>query len=124
MEARNIDHVSGRGTSIKSAVSYGLELGDHAWWLIQVDEVIMLADARAACERRNQRTSSPLAHLGWRGGDASGRLWPARLQTRSYALLAKVGWNGSSTEGDLESVVATFPEAWFARAMPVIERRR
>lgn len=124
MEARNIDHVSGRGTSIKSSVSYGLELGDPAWWLTQVDELVMLADARAAWERRNQRTSSPLVHLVWRGGDSSSRLWLARLRSGSYALLAKLGRNWSSTEGDLESVAATVPDAWFSRAMPVIERRR
>lgn len=124
MEARNIDHVSGRGTSIKSAVGYGLELGDEAWWLTQVDEAIMLGDARTAWERRDQQTSSPLAHLVWRGGDKSSRLWLARLKSGSYALLAKLGRNWTSHEGDLTSVAATVPDAWFAQAMPVIEQRR
>jgi hypothetical protein len=124
MEARNIDHVSGRGTSIKSAVSYGLALGDQPWWLTQVDELIMLSDARAAWERRNQQTSSPVVRLVWRGGDSSSRLWFARLDSGAYALLAKLGRNWTNTEGDLESVAATIPDTWFAKAMPMIEKRR
>lgn len=123
MEACNLDHVSARGTSIKSAVQWGLELGE-AWWLGELDEAIMRSDARAAWERRRQSTSSPVEHLVWRGGDDTTRLWLVRLQSKSYALLAKLGRNWSSLEGDLQSVAATVPDAWFARAMPVIEKRR
>ena len=123
MEACNIDHVSARGTSIKSAVMWGLELGE-AWWLAQLDEALMLADARAAWEKRSQQTSSPLVHLVWRGGDQTTRLWLVRLKSGTYALLAKLGRNWTSVEGDLESVAATVPDGWFARAMPVIEKRR
>jgi hypothetical protein len=125
MEACNVDHVSARGTSIKSAVMHGLQLGE-AWWLEQLDEALMVADARAAFEKRNQQPSKPLEHLVWRGGDKSTALWLVRLQgtPKRYALLAKLGRNWSTQEGDLESVAATIPEAWFARAMPVVERRR
>lgn len=123
MEAWNTDHVSGRGTSIKGGVQAGLEL-DPAWWLTQVDEQVMLCDARTAWERKDEKTSSPLAHLVWRGGDKTTRLWLARLASGRYALLAKLGRNWTSTEGDLESVAATIPDTWFARAMPVIESRR
>ncbi|MFZ5442407.1 MAG: hypothetical protein ACOZQL_20525 [Myxococcota bacterium] len=123
LEARKTDHVSARGTSLKSAVQAGLVLGE-AWWLSQVDEAVMLADARTAWERRSQVTSSPLTHVVWRGGDATSRLWLGRLADGRYALLAKLGRTWSSTEGDLESVAATVPDAWFARAMPVVERRR
>lgn len=125
MEARNVEHVSGRGTSIKGAVLHGLDLGDQAWWLAQVDEAIMLGDARTAWERREQKTSSPIAHLVWRGGEkTSTRLWLVRLKSGQYALLAKLGRNWTSSEGELESVAATVPDAWFTRAMPVIELRR
>lgn len=123
MEACNLDHVSARGTSIKSAVMWGLELGE-AWWLAQLDEALMLADARAAWEKRDRQTSSPLVHLVWRGGDKTTRLWLVRLKSGTYALLAKLGRNWTSVEGDLESVAATVPDGWFARAMPVIEKRR
>ena len=53
-------------------------------------------------------------------------LWLVRLAgtPKRYALLAKLGRNWSTHEGDLESIAATIPEAWFARAMPIIERRR
>jgi hypothetical protein len=123
MEACNVDHVSARGTSIKSAVMHGLELGEE-WWLGQLDEALMLADARAAWEKRGQRTSSTVTHLVWRGGDKTTRLWVVRMKSGKYALLAKLGRNWTSVEGDLESVAATVPDAWFARAMPVIEQRR
>lgn len=125
MEACNVDHVSGRGTSIKSGVQHGLSLGE-AWWLETVDEALMRADARAAFEKRGQATSKPIEHLVWRGGDKSSALWLVRLkgEPRRYALLVKLGRNWSTQEGDLESVAATIPEAWFARAMGVIERRR
>ncbi|MDP2274086.1 MAG: hypothetical protein Q8N23_36030 [Archangium sp.] len=66
---RDRREVMPRGTSIKSAVMWGLELGE-AWWL------------------------------------------------------AQLGRNWTSVEGDLESVAATVPDTWFARAMPVIEKRR
>lgn len=124
MEAWNTDHVSGRGTSIKSGVSAGLDLGDPAWWLAQVDEQVMLCDARTAWERRGQTTSRPLVHLVWRGGDKTSRLWLARLASGHYALLAKLGRTWSTIEGDLDSVAATIPDTWFARAMPVIQARR
>jgi hypothetical protein len=123
MEACNVDHVSARGTSIKAAVMWGLELGEE-WWLAQLDEALMLADARAAFEKRGQRTSSPLVHLVWRGGDKTTRLWLVRLASGQYALLAKLGRNWTTVEGDLQSVAATVPDAWFARAMKVIEHRR
>lgn len=125
MEACNIDHVSGRGTSIKSGVQHGLVLGE-SWWLETVDEALMRADARAAFEKRNQKTSKPLEHVVWRGGDKSNSLWLVRLrgEPKVYALLVKLGRNWSTQEGDLESIAATIPEAWFAKAMPVIERRR
>jgi hypothetical protein len=123
MEACNVNHVSSRGTSIKSGVMHGLELGEE-WWLGMLDEALMLADARAAWEKRGQRTSSPVAHLVWRGGDKTTRLWLVRMKSGKYALLAKLGRNWTSVEGDLESVAATVPDAWFARAMPVIEQRR
>ncbi len=123
-EAWTTNHVSGRGTSIKAGVLAGLELGDPAWWLTQVDEQVMLCDARTAWERKDEKTSSPLTHLVWRGGDKTTRLWLARLASGRYALLAKLGRNWTSTEGELESVAATIPDAWFARAMPVIESRR
>lgn len=123
-EAWTTDHVSGRGTSIKAGVLAGLELGDPAWWLAQVDEQVMLCDARTAWERKDEKTSSPLTHLVWRGGDKTTRLWLARLASGRYALLAKLGRNWTSTEGELESVAATIPDTWFARAMPVIESRR
>lgn len=124
MEAWNTDHVSGRGTSIKGGVQAGLALGDPAWWLTQVDEQVMLCDARTAWERKGEKTSSPLVHLVWRGGDKTTRLWLGRLESGRYALLAKLGRGWTSTEGDLESAAATIPDAWFARAMPVIESRR
>jgi hypothetical protein len=124
MEACNVNHVSARGTSIKMAVTHGLEL-DAAWWLTQVDEALMLCDARAAFEKRGQATSKPIEHLVWRGGDKTTSLWLVRLAApKRYALLAKLGRNWTTNEGDLESVAATIPEAWFARAMPVIEQRR
>ncbi|MFT3713991.1 MAG: hypothetical protein QM817_40535 [Archangium sp.] len=125
MEACNVNHISGRGTSIKMAVMHGLELGE-AWWLEQVDEALMLADARAAFEKRNQQPSKPIEHLVWRGGDKTTSLWLVRLKATPprYALLAKLGRNWTTQEGDLESVAATIPEAWFARAMPVVELRR
>lgn len=124
MEARNVDHVSGRGTSIKSGVVRGLELGDHAWWLEQVDEAVMLADARTAWERKGQQTSRPIAHVVWRGGDKASRLWLARLASGSYALLAKLGRTWANSEGDLDAVVGTIPDAWLAKAAPFIERRK
>jgi hypothetical protein len=123
MEAVNTDHVSSRGTSIKSAVTWGLELGE-AWWLEQLDEALMLADARAAFEKKGQRTSKPIVHLVWRGGDKTTRLWLVRLKSGTYALLAKLGRNWTTVEGDLESVAASVPDAWFARAMQIIEQRR
>ena len=125
MEACNVDHVSGRGTSIKTGVQHGLALGE-SWWLELVDEALMRADARSAFERRGQSTSRPIEHLVWRGGDKSTGLWLVRLTgtPKRYALLAKLGRNWTSQEGDLESIAATVPEAWFARAMPIIERRR
>ena len=123
MEACNTGHVSSRGTSIKAAVMWGLQLGE-AWWLTQLDEALMLADARAAWEKRGQKTSSPLTHLVWRGGDKTTRLWMVRLESGQYALLAKLGRNWNTVEGDLESVAATIPDAWFARAMPVVQARR
>lgn len=124
MEARNVHHVSGRGTSIKSGVVRGLELGEHAWWLAQVDEAVMLADARTAWERKGQATSSPIAHLVWRGGDKAARLWLARLASGSYALLAKLGRSWANSEGDLDAVVGTIPDAWLAKAAPFIEARQ
>lgn len=123
MEACNVDHVSARGTSIKGAVLSGLALGEE-WWLSQLDEALMLADARAAWEKRGQRTSSPVEHLVWRGGDKTSRLWFVRLASGQYALLVKLGRHWTNVEGELESVVATVPDAWFSRAMPVIEQRR
>jgi hypothetical protein len=125
MEACNVDHVSGRGTSIKTGVIHGLALGEQ-WWLELVDEALMRADARSAFERRGQSTSRPIEHLVWRGGDKSTGLWLVRLEgtPKRYALLAKLGRTWSSQEGGLESVAATIPEAWFARAMPIVERRR
>jgi hypothetical protein len=123
MEACNVFHVSGRGTSIKGAVQAGLALGE-AWWLEQLDEALMLADARSAFEKRGQSPSAPVEHLVWRGGDGSARLWLVRLANRQYALLARLGRTWQVHEGDLESVAATLPEAWFARAMPCVERRR
>lgn len=123
MEARNVDHVSARGTSIKSAVMWGLELGE-SWWLEQLDEALMLADARSAFEKRKQRTSSPIVHVVWRGGDKTSRLWLVRLQSGTFALLAKLGRNWTTVEGDLSSVAATVPDTWFAKAMPVIEQRK
>lgn len=124
MEARNVDHVSGRGTSIKSGAVRGLELDDHAWWLEQVDEAVMLADARTAWERKGQQTSSAIAHLVWRGGDKTSRLWLVRLASGAYALLAKLGRSWTSNEGDLDAVVGTIPDAWLAKAAPFIERRK
>lgn len=124
MEARNVHHVSGRGTSIKSGVVRGLELGDHPWWLAQVDEAVMLADARTAWERKGQAASSPIAHLVWRGGDRAARLWLAKLASGSYALLAKLGRNWANSEGDLDAVVGTIPDAWLAQAAPVIAQRK
>ena len=123
MEAVNTGHVSSRGTSIKSAVTWGLELGE-VWWLDQLDEALMLADARAAFEKKGQRTSKPIVHLVWRGGDKTTRLWLVRLKSGTYALLAKLGRNWTTIEGDLESVAASVPDAWFARAMPHIQQRR
>jgi hypothetical protein len=123
-EAWSTDHVSGRGTSIKSAVVVGLTLGDPVWWLEQLDEAIMRADARTAWERRGQATSSPLQHCVWRGGDPSSKLWLCRLESGHYALLSKLGRTWSSTEGDLDSVTATLPDTWFGHAMPVIQTRR
>ncbi|MFO0598131.1 MAG: hypothetical protein U0228_22705 [Myxococcaceae bacterium] len=124
MEACNIDHVSGRGTSIKAAAPRGLELGDHAWWLEQVDEAIMTADARTAWERRGQTTKQPIVKCLFRGGDAKSRVWLALLADGTWALLAKLGKNWQSTEGDAESVGATMPDQWFAAAGPVIAERR
>jgi len=123
-EAWSTDHVSGRGTSIKSAVAAGLQLGDPTWWLTQVDEQVMCCDARTAWERREKSTSSPLVHCVWRGGDKTSRIWLGRLESGRYALLSKLGRTWSSTEGDLDSVVATIPDSWFATAMPIIEARR
>ncbi|MBL8915160.1 MAG: hypothetical protein JNM17_30935 [Archangium sp.] len=125
MEACNIDHVSGRGTSIKSGVQHGLSLGE-SWWLEVVDEALMRADARAAFEKRNQKTSKPIEHVVWRGGDKANALWLVRLAAtpKRYALLVKLGRNWSTQEGDLESIAATIPEMWFAKAMPIIEKRR
>ena len=123
-EAWTTDHVSGRGTSIKAGVVVGLELGDPAWWLQQVDEQVMRCDARTAWERKELSTSSPIVHLVWRGGDKTSRLWLTRLESGRYALLAKLGRSWTNTEGDLSSVTATIPDAWFARAMAVIESRR
>lgn len=125
MEACNVDHVSGRGTSIKTGVTHGLALGE-AWWLELVDEALMRADARSAFERRGQSTTKPIEHVVFRGGDKSTELWLVRLAgtPKRYALLAKLGRTWTSQEGDLESIAATVPEAWFARAMPIIERRR
>ncbi|MBL8920241.1 MAG: hypothetical protein JNJ54_15350 [Myxococcaceae bacterium] len=123
-EAWTTDHVSGRGTSIKSGAPAGLELGDPAWWLTQVDEQVMRGDARTAWERRGQATSSPIARCVYRGGDASTRLWLAQLESGGYALLVKLGRTWKSVEGDLDSVVATIPDAWFTQAMPLIESRR
>lgn len=41
------------------------------------------------------------------------------------AQLAYASWIPKlRREGDLPSVAATVPDAWFARAMPVIEKRR
>lgn len=122
-EAWTTDHVSGRGTSIKSGAPAGLEL-DAAWWLTQVDEQVMRCDARTAWERRGQKTSSPIARCVYRGGDASTRLWLAQLESGPYALLVKLGRTWNTVEGDLDSVTATIPDAWFARAMPVIQTRR
>lgn len=102
----------------------GLELGDHAWWLEQVDEAVMLADARTAWERKGQQTSRPIAHVVWRGGDKASRLWLARLASGSYALLAKLGRTWANSEGDLDAVVGTIPDAWLAKAAPFIERRK
>ncbi|MDP3236104.1 MAG: hypothetical protein Q8N26_25170 [Myxococcales bacterium] len=123
-EAWTTDHVSGRGTSIKAGVIVGLELGDPAWWLSQVDEQVMRGDARTAWERKELSTSSPIVHLVWRGGDKTSRLWLTRLESGRYALLAKLGRSWTNTEGDLSSVTATIPDAWFARAMAVVESRR
>jgi hypothetical protein len=123
MEACNTGRVSSRGTSIKAAVMWGLQLGE-AWWLTQLDEALMLADARAAWEKRGQKTSSPLTHLVWRGGDKTTRLWMVRLASGQFALLAKLGRNWNTVEGDLESVAASIPDAWFARAMTVVQARR
>lgn len=124
MEAWNTEHVSGRGASIKGGVVVGLELGDPAWWLCQVDEQVMLCDARTAWERRALTTSSPIVHLVWRGGDKTSRLWLTRLASGHYALLAKLGRTWANTEGDLSSVTATIPDTWFASAMAVVESRR
>lgn len=123
-EAWTTDHVSGRGTSIKAGVVVGLELGDPAWWLQQVDEQVMRCDARTAWERKGLVTSSPIVHLVWRGGDKTSRFWLTRLESGRYALLAKLGRSWTNTEGDLSSVTATIPDAWFARAMAVVESRR
>lgn len=123
-EAWSTDHVSARGTSIKSGVVAGLELGAPAWWLEQVDEALMTCDARTAWERRAQATSSRLVRCVWRAGDATAKFWLGRLESGRYALLSKLGRAWSSTEGDLDSVTATIPDAWFARAMPVIQTRR
>lgn len=124
MEAWNTDHVSGRGTSIKSGVVAGFQLGEPAWWLTEVDEAIMRCDARTAWERRGQTTSSRVVHCVWRGGDKTSRFWLGRLESGRYALLSKLGRTWSSTEGDLDSVAATLPDAWFAKAMPAIQSRR
>lgn len=123
MEACNVDHVSARGTSIKSAVLHGLSLGEP-WWLSQLDEALMAADARSAFEKRKQSTSSPLVKLVWRGGDAQSRLWLVKLASGRYALLAKLGRTWATHEGDLDSVAATIPDAWFAAAMKHVESRR
>jgi hypothetical protein len=123
-EAWSTDHVSARGTSINSAVVAGLQLGDPAWWLGQIDEQVMCCDARTAWERRDKSTSSPLVHCVWRGGDSTSRIWLGRLESGRYALLSKLGRTWNSTEGDLDSVVATIPDGWFATAMPIIEARR
>ncbi|MCU0695216.1 MAG: hypothetical protein MUC96_01660 [Myxococcaceae bacterium] len=123
-EAWTTDHVSGRGTSIKSAVVTGLSLGEPAWWLEQVDEALMRADARTAWERRGQATSSPLVHCVWRGGDARSKFWLCRLESSHFALLSKLGRVWRSTEGDFDSVLATLPDDWFARALPVAQARR
>jgi hypothetical protein len=123
-EAWTTDHVSGRGTSIKSGVAAGLELGDPAWWLAQVDEALMTCDARTAFERRGQNTSSRLTRCVWRAGYDTSKFWLGHLESGRYALLSKLGRAWSSTEGDLDTVTATIPDAWFARAMPVIQGRR
>lgn len=123
-EAWSTDHVSGRGTSIKSGVVAGLELGEAAWWLEQVDEALMVGDARTAWERRGQSTTSRLTKCVWRAADETSKFWLGRLESGQYALLSKLGRTWSSTEGDLDSVTATIPDGWFARAMPVIQSRR
>ncbi len=124
IESRNTDHVSGRGTSLKSAAVSGMPEGGEAEWLTRIDEAVMLGDARTWWERRNLRTSSPIAKLVWRGGDASTRLWLVQLEQGPYALLAKLGARWASNEGGLEEVCATLPDGWFARAMPHVEARR
>lgn len=123
-EAWSTDHVSGRGTSIKSGVVAGLELGEAAWWLEQVDEALMTCDARTAWERRGQTTTSRVTKCVWRAADETSKFWLGRLESGQYALLSKLGRTLSSTEGDLDSVTATIPDGWFARAMPVIQARR
>ena len=124
MEACNVDKLSARGTSVKSAAMRGLSLKTESWWLEQVDEALMLGDARTAWERRKQTTSSPITRLVWRGGDATTRLWLVQLASGDFALLSKLGRTWASSEGDFDSVVATLPAQWFERAMPVIETRR
>jgi hypothetical protein len=114
----------GSDEAVKAGVVVGLELGDPAWWLSQVDEQVMRCDARTAWERKELSTSSPIVHLVWRGGDKTSRVWLSRLESGRYALLAKLGRSWTNTEGDLSSVTATIPDAWFARAMAVVESRR
>ena len=125
MEGGNNDYVSGAGASLKRGVENRLSLGE-SWWLEVVDEALMRADARAAFEKRNQKTSKPIEHVVWRGGDKANALWLVRLAAtpKRYALLVKLGRNWSTQEGDLESIAATIPEMWFAKAMPIIEKRR